>query len=74
MAQDGNGKMRGTVKWFNSTKGYGFISPEGSGKDVFVHYTGIDAEGYRELQADQLVEFEVVDGQKGPMAIDVRVI
>lgn len=74
MAQNGNGKMRGVVKWFNATKGYGFIQPSDGSKDIFVHHTGIDMDGYRELQADQTVEFEVVDGQKGLMAVDVRVV
>ena len=60
----------GTVKWFNTTKGYGFISRE-SGEDVFVHYTSIQGEGYRNLQEEQQVEFEVGSGEKGPQAIDV---
>jgi len=64
---------RGTVKWFNATKGYGFIAPEGGEKDVFVHYSGINSEGYRTLQNDQRVTFEVQQGDKGPQAVNVRV-
>lgn len=60
----------GMVKWFNTTKGYGFISRE-SGEDVFVHYTSIQGEGYQSLQEEQQVEFEVGSGEKGPQAIDV---
>jgi CspA family cold shock protein len=61
----------GTVKWFNSEKGYGFISHEG-GPDVFVHYSAIQGAGYRNLEQDQQVEFEVTDGQKGPQATNVK--
>ncbi len=57
----------GTVKWFNSTKGFGFIEREDE-KDVFVHYSEIDDPGYRSLEEGQRVEFTVVDGQKGPQA------
>jgi CspA family cold shock protein len=60
----------GTVKWFNSTKGFGFIEREG-GKDVFVHYSAIEGAGYRSLEEGQKVEFTVVEGQKGPQAQDV---
>ena len=63
--------MRGTVKWFNNAKGYGFIGCD-DGPDVFVHYSAIVGEGYRALQADDLVEFEIVQGQKGPQAADVK--
>jgi len=63
--------MQGTVKWFNSQKGYGFITPE-EGKDVFVHFTAItNVEGYKTLEENQKVEFEVVDGPKGPQAANV---
>ncbi len=61
----------GTVKWFNADKGYGFISPE-SGPDVFVHFSAIQANGYRSLEEGQTVEFDVVDGPKGPQAANVR--
>ncbi|HZD37307.1 MAG TPA: cold-shock protein [Actinomycetes bacterium] len=61
----------GTVKWFNADKGFGFISPE-SGPDVFVHFSAIQASGYRSLDEGQTVEFDVVDGPKGPQAANVR--
>ena len=60
----------GTVKWFNSSKGFGFIARE-SGDDVFVHYSSIRGEGYRSLEEGQAVEFDIVEGQKGPQAQDV---
>lgn len=62
---------KGTVKWFNNQKGYGFISDE-EGKDVFVHYTGLDMEGFKTLEEGQQVEFDVVDGAKGPQATNVK--
>lgn len=62
----------GTVKWFSSDKGYGFIEPEEGGDDLFVHYTAIDASGYRTLEEGQKVTFEVTQGQKGPQASNVR--
>ncbi len=64
----------GTVKWFNADKGFGFISMDGNGPDVFVHHSAIQAEGYRELREDQRVEFDVVQGAKGPQAAAVRPI
>lgn len=63
----------GTVKWFNSNKGYGFIERD-NGKDVFVHYSAINGAGYRSLQEGQRVEFTVVQGDKGPQAQDVVVV
>jgi CspA family cold shock protein len=63
-------KEQGTVKWFNGSKGYGFIERD-SGGDVFVHYNAIIGDGYRNLDEGQRVEFEVVQGQKGPQAQDV---
>ena len=66
-------RQTGTVKWFNATKGYGFITPD-EGSDVFVHYSGIRGTGYRSLEEGQRVEFEVVDSPKGPQAQDVVVI
>ncbi len=61
----------GTVKWFNDAKGYGFISRD-SGDDVFVHFSAIQAGGFRSLQENQRVEFSVEQGDKGPKAVDVR--
>lgn len=63
----------GTVKWFNVSKGYGFITRD-SGEDVFVHYGSISGEGYRTLDEGQRVEFTVVKGQKGPQAQDVKIL
>jgi len=63
----------GVVKWFNAEKGYGFISQEG-GPDVFVHYSAIEGQGYRNLEENQKVEFEVTQGQKGPQAANVRLV
>ena len=63
-------KVTGQVKWFNNSKGFGFIGREG-GADVFVHYTAISGEGYRSLQEGDTVEFEIVQGQKGPQAAEV---
>ena len=65
---------QGTVKWFNGEKGFGFIAPDGGGADVFVHYSEIDAGGFRSLDEGQRVEFEVGQGQKGPQAANVRPI
>ncbi len=62
--------MQGTVKWFNNQKGYGFISDE-QGNDVFVHYSGITMDGFKSLEEGQAVEFDVVDGAKGPQATKV---
>ena len=63
----------GTVKWFNAEKGYGFISQDDGGADVFVHFSAIDASGYRSLEENQRVEFDVTQGPKGPQAEHVRV-
>ena len=63
-------KVQGHVKWFNNTKGYGFIGRD-NGSDVFVHYTAIVGEGFRSLQEGDLVEFEIVQGQKGPQAANL---
>jgi CspA family cold shock protein len=65
---------QGTVKWFNAEKGFGFIAQDGGGPDVFVHFTAIATEGYRTLEENQRVEFEVTQGQKGPQAEQVRPI
>jgi CspA family cold shock protein len=63
-------RVRGKVKWFSDAKGYGFISQEG-GPDVFVHHSNIVGEGFRTLEEDQEVEFEIVEGRKGPQAQNV---
>lgn len=63
-------KLTGRVKWFNDSKGYGFIEQEG-GRDVFVHYTAIEAEGFKSLAEGQKVEFEIAEGAKGPQATKV---
>lgn len=64
----------GVVKWFNGEKGYGFIARDNEEKDVFVHFSAINAEGFRSLREGQRVEFEVVEGEKGPQAQNVEVI
>ena len=62
----------GTVKWFNADKGYGFITPDAGGEDLFVHFSAIQVQGYKSLDEGQKVSFEVTQGQKGPQASDVR--
>ena len=62
----------GTVKWFSSEKGFGFITPEDGSADVFVHFSAISGDGYRNLEENQKVEFEVTQGNKGPQAANVR--
>lgn len=64
---------KGTVKWFNDQKGFGFITDE-NGKDVFVHFSGLNMEGFKTLKENQSVEFDVVDGEKGPQAVNVSVL
>jgi len=64
----------GTVKWFSSEKGYGFITPDSGSKDLFVHFSGIEGDGYKSLNEGQKVEFEETAGQKGPQASKVRVV
>ena len=66
-------RVIGTVKWFNGEKGYGFLAREG-GPDVFVHYSAIDSEGYRNLQEGQKVEFAIEKGPKGLQAANVKVV
>jgi CspA family cold shock protein len=66
-------RVVGTVKWFNSGKGYGFIARDG-GPDVFVHFTAIQADGFRTLEQGQKVEFSIEQGQKGPQAVNVTIV
>jgi CspA family cold shock protein len=65
--------MKGTVKWFSKQKGYGFISDE-DGNDVFVHFSGINMEGYKSLNEGAQVEYEIADGEKGPQAVNVTAL
>jgi CspA family cold shock protein len=65
---------QGTVKWFNGDKGFGFIAPDGGAPDVFVHFSAIVGSGFRNLEENQRVEFEVTQGQRGPQAADVRAL
>ena len=65
---------QGTVKWFNADKGFGFIAQDGGGPDVFAHFSAIASSGFRSLDENQRVEFEITQGQKGPQAENVRAI
>ena len=65
--------MQGTVKWFNNQKGYGFISDE-AGNDVFVHYSGLNMDGFKSLEEGATVDFEVTEGSKGPQDVKVTVV
>ena len=64
---------KGTVKWFNNQKGYGFITAE-DGKDVFVHFSGLNMEGFKTLEEGAAVEFDITDGAKGPQSVNVEVV
>lgn len=64
---------KGTVKWFNNQKGYGFITAE-DGKDVFIHFSGLNMEGFKTLEEGASVEFDITDGAKGPQAVNVEVV
>jgi CspA family cold shock protein len=63
---------QGTVKWFNAEKGFGFITPDDGGADVFAHFSAIAMSGHRSLDENQRVEFEIAQGQKGPQAENIR--
>ncbi|OSC31252.1 cold-shock protein [Mycobacterium vulneris] len=65
---------QGTVKWFNGEKGFGFITPDDGAKDLFVHYSEIQGNGYRSLDENQRVQFEVEQGAKGPQAVGVSTV
>ncbi|BBY30920.1 cold-shock protein [Mycolicibacterium sediminis] len=65
---------QGTVKWFNAEKGFGFITPDGASEDVFVHHSEIQSQGYRTLDENQRVEFEITPGAKGPQATGVTTL
>ena len=73
-AQGESRLARGTVKWFSEQKGYGFITPDEGGKDLFVHFSNIVGEGFRNLEDGQAVEFEAAQGKKGPEAQSVRAV
>ncbi|MFA9378407.1 MAG: cold-shock protein [Lachnotalea sp.] len=64
---------KGTVKWFNSTKGFGFITNDEGGEDVFVHFSGIASDGFKSLEEGAKVTFDVVDGNRGPQAVNVTI-
>lgn len=68
---DDNGRTLGTVQWFSRVKGYGFVRPDGQEKDIFVHYSSIRGDGYRNLSEGQRVEFTIEDTPKGPQAVNV---
>ena len=70
-AKQTGAKQTGKVKWFNNAKGYGFIELEDGSRDIFVHYSSIQHEGYRTLKEGQLVEYDLVEGPKGPAAVNV---
>jgi cold shock CspA family protein len=70
--QECNDMATGTVKWFNDSKGFGFITPDDGGKDLFAHHTSIQGSGYKSLKEGQKVSFDVTQGQKGPAAANVK--
>jgi CspA family cold shock protein len=72
--EERNSMTQGTVKWFNSEKGFGFIAPDGGEKDVFVHHSEIQGSGFRNLEENQRVQFEITQGAKGPQAVGVSAV
>lgn len=70
--RDEDMSAQGVVKWFNADKGYGFITPDGGGQDVYVHYSAVVGSGYRSLNEDQRLDFDIIQGPKGPQAENVR--
>ena len=66
------GLATGTVKWFNNSKGFGFITPDGGGEDLFAHFSSINMDGYKTLKEEQRVSFDIVDGPKGKQASNIR--
>jgi cold shock protein len=72
LIQEGNTVAKGIVKWFNDSKGFGFITPDDGSKDCFVHHSAIQADGFKSLTEGQSVEFDIVSGTKGPAAENVR--
>jgi CspA family cold shock protein len=74
MSRGGKDMATGTVKWFSDEKGYGFITPDDSGKDLFVHHTAIQGDGYRSLAEGAKVSYEAQEGNKGPQAVNVEAI
>ena len=74
LSPGGIGMSTGKVKWFKAEKGYGFITVEGQSKDIFVHFSAINADGYKTLEEGQTVEFDVVEGDRGPQAANVTVV
>ena len=70
----GTGMNNGTVKWFNATKGYGFITNDATGEEVFVHFSGIVADGYKTLEDGQKVVFDTTEGNRGMQAVNVKVV
>lgn len=65
-------RISGKVKWFNAQKGYGFITPDGGGKDIFVHYTALQGTGYKTIEEGAVVSFEITEGAKGQQAANVQ--
>jgi cold shock CspA family protein len=71
MSDSTSGKVTGTVKWFNDAKGFGFVTPDGGGEDLFAHFSAINMDGFKTLQEGQRVAFEITQGQKGKQASNI---